>query len=367
MHITLCVDALEPRPGGIGRYTWELCKGLARREEVSLRFYARGQLIRDPSRLLVETNRFWRLQRRFIRAIGSTGARSALRSNIVHGPNYFLPGPAQFGVVTVHDLSVLRFPDLHPAKRVNDFERNLERSIHQSRQLITDCETIRDELIQISGVSREMVAAVPLGVGAGFHPVASTKCAAVLKRHGLPLAGYGLTISSLEPRKRIDRLLRAWRELPRPTRDRFPLVVAGAAGWNNDSLREEIDRAAAEGWVLPLGFVSESDLPAVYSGATLFVYPSIYEGFGLPPLEAMACGTPTIVAAGSCLVEVTKGAAMIAEPDDLEGFSESLQRGLEDNQWRNEAISAGIQVAAGYTWDECVDQTVAVYQRVSLN
>jgi glycosyltransferase involved in cell wall biosynthesis len=155
--------------------------------------------------------------------------------------------------------------------------------------------------------------------------------------------------------------------LPRRTRDRFPLVIAGAAGWNNSALHEEIERAAAEGWVIPLGFVPEGDLPAIYSGASLFAYPSIYEGFGLPPLEAMACGVPVVVAAGSCLVEVTKGAAMITEPDDNASFAQALQRGLEDNHWRDEAISAGIQVAGGYTWDECVDQTVAVYQRVSLN
>jgi len=367
LDVTLCVDALEPRPGGIGRYTWELCNGLARREDISLRYYARGQIIRDPSKLLAETSRLWGLERRLVRAIGSPGARSALHSTIVHGPNYFLPGPARYGVVTVHDLSVLHFPELHPAKRVADFERNLERSIRQSCQLITDCETIRRELVDFSGVPADRVSAVPLGISTEFRPVALADKAPVLRQYGLPHSGYGLTLSTLEPRKRIDRLLSAWRELPGETRDRYPLVIAGAAGWKNTSLHSQIERAAVEGWVIPLGFVAETDLPAIYSGATLFAYPSIYEGFGLPPLEAMACGVPTIVAEGSCLVEIAKGAAMVAEPDDIAGFTEDLLRALEDDQWRNEAISAGIQVAKGYTWDKCVDQTVAIYQRVSLN
>jgi alpha-1,3-rhamnosyl/mannosyltransferase len=302
-----------------------------------------------------------------VRAYRARGARKALRSTLVHGPNYFLPLLAETGIVTVHDLSVFRYPDLHPAKRVQDFERNLRRSIEQAQQLVTDCETIRSEVIDFAGLAPERVTAVPLGISEEFRPVTLEERAPVLRRHGLPLSGYGLTLSTLEPRKRIDRLLSAWRELPRQARDRYPLVIAGAAGWNNAALHTEIERAAAEGWVLPLGFVAEADLPAIYSGAALFAYPSIYEGFGLPPLEAMASGVPTIVAAGSCLVEVTKGAAMVAHPDDIADFTRILLQALEDNQWRNEAILAGIQVASGYTWEGCVDQTVAVYQRVSLN
>lgn len=116
---------------------------------------------------------------------------------------------------------------------------------------------------------------------------------------------------------------------------------------------------------MTLGFVPEEHLPALYSGAALFVYPSVYEGFGLPPLEAMATGVPVVVASGSCLREVTRGAAMLAEPDDVTGFTRAIQEALEDETWREEAISAGIQVAAGYTWANCIDKTVDVYQRVT--
>jgi len=365
MRVTLCVDALEPQLSGIGRYTWELCSRLPGRSELAVQFFGRNQVIKDPSSLVRGEHPARR--RSITGRFRGLRERATLRSSVVHGPNYFLPAHTAAGVVTIHDLSVLHYPDYHPASRVAEFEKRLRTSIDRADQLITDCETIRSEVIEFTGCKFDRVTSVPLGVSSNFSPIDKEARAGVLSRLGLPETGYGLTISSLEPRKRIDRLLKAWRILPRRTRDRFPLVIAGASGWNNSALHEEIERAAAEGWVLPLGFVSESDLPAIYAGATLFAYPSIYEGFGLPPLEAMACGVPVVVAAGSCLVEVTKGAAMVAEPDDVAGFAENLLRSLEDNHWRTDAISAGIQVARGYTWDKCVDQTVAIYQRVSLN
>jgi alpha-1,3-rhamnosyl/mannosyltransferase len=302
--------------------------------------------------------------RGFADAYQSWRTARALRSTLVHGPNYFLPAGTQIGVITIHDLSVFRYPEFHPAERVSDFERNLKRSVDNSDQLITDCETIRQEVIEFAGLAPERVTAVPLGISEVFRPMPLEECAPVLRQYGLPLTGYGLSLSTLEPRKRIDRLLRAWRELPRSIRDRYPLVIAGASGWNNQELHEQIGAAAGEGGVLPLGFVAEADLPAIYSGAVLFAYPSVYEGFGLPPLEAMASGVPVIVAADSCLPEVTRGAAMVADPDDIAEFARTLLRAIEDDTWRSEAVSGGINVAAGYTWARCIDETVAVYQQV---
>jgi alpha-1,3-rhamnosyl/mannosyltransferase len=362
MRVTLCVNALEPLLGGIGRYTWELCKGLNRRSDISPLFFRHNQLIENPATLLHAAPRPARNS--LVRVYQRQRTQRAVRSTLFHGPNYFLPLLADSGVITIHDLSVFRFPDLHPVERVGDFERNLQRSIDKSHQLITDSEAIRREIIEFTGLDPDQVTAVPLGISEAFRPITLENRAPVLRRYGLPLTGYGLSLSTLEPRKRIDRLLRAWRELPRPTRERYPLVVAGASGWKNEELHQQIKVAAGEGWVLPLGFVAEADLPAIYCGATLFVYPSVYEGFGLPPLEAMASGVPTIVAAGSCLPEVTRGAAIVVDPDDIDEFARTLLRAIEEKKWRTEAVSAGIKVAAGYTWKRCVDETVAVYQQV---
>jgi len=349
---------------GIGRYTLELARRLPKHPNIRRLSLVRGsERVRSVDGLLrsaAPTGKIWR-------SIKRRSARLAvpLRPDIVHGPNYSLPRMAGCGVVTFHDLSVFRFPHLHPAARVAEFEKNIRQSIDRADHLITDCDTIRQEVIEFTGVPADRVTAVPLGISEVFRPISLHDREAVLRRHGLPMTGYGLTISTLEPRKRIDRLLVAWRQMPRQIRDRYPLVIAGASGWNNDELHMEIQRAADEGWALTLGFVPEVDLPAIYAGATVFAYPSVYEGFGLPPLEAMASGVPAVVSAGSCLPEVTKGAAMVANPDDIPGFADLLLRSLEDEIWRNEAISAGIQVAAGYKWTRCVDETIAVYQRVT--
>lgn len=286
------------------------------------------------------------------------------RVQLMHGPNYFLPAWAERGVVTVHDLSVFRYPETHPPERIASFDKRFGASLERAEHLITDCETVRAEVIDFTGFPASRVTAVPLGLSPAFRPMHASGSKTTLSRLGVPADGYGLTVSSLEPRKRIGHLLRAWRLLPERLRTRYPLVIAGAAGWRNEGLLEEIRAAAGEGWVIPLSFVPEEQLPVLYAGARLFVYPSRYEGFGLPPLEAMASGVPTLVSQGTCLEEVTGGAAMLVDPEDEQDFARRLEQSLEDDEWRNPAVSAGIQVAKAYSWERCLNETIGVYQRV---
>ena len=357
----MSVDAIAPELTGIGRYSLELARRLPSHSAVrSLTFFRGREPVAHLNQLLEGASP--KRRPRIVRKLDALVARR--RVDLVHGPNYFLPDWTERGVVTIHDLSVFRFPELHPKERVDAFERDFRRSVDKAAQLITDSETIRREVIEFTGTDPARVTSIPLGVSSEFRPIPPGERRAVLARLGLPETGYGLTVSSLEPRKRIDRLLDAWKNLPRALRGRFPLVIAGAQGWHNDRLYDSIQSAVREGWAVLLGFVAERDLPALYSGAKLFVFPSVYEGFGLPPLEAMASGVPTVVAAESCIEEVTKGAAMVAEPDDVAEFSTTIERALEDEDWRNQAISSGVQVSGDYTWKRCVDETVGVYQRV---
>jgi len=281
----------------------------------------------------------------------------------VHSPNYFIPEWVDCGIATIHDLSVFRYPETHPAERITAFERQFSKTLEKASHLIVDCETIRRELIEYTGFTPDRVSAIALGVDEAFQPVAKEDRTAILNKYGLPMDGYGLTLAALEPRKRIDRLISAWSLLPKALLSRFPLVVAGATGWKNEQLRRQIERAAAEGWLIPLGFVPEQDLPGIYSGAKIFVFPSLYEGFGLPPLEAMATGVPTIVAAQSCLPEVTRGAAMEIDPEDVPAFALAIQNALEDDGWQRNAIARGLEVAGSYTWRRCVNETVELYER----
>ena len=370
MRVALSVDALSPQLTGIGRYCWELAERLPEVPAIhSVEFFIGSERIRDPRRLLVQRPRSPKWSRRLLAPLRKVQRRRMLPAlaDVLHGPNYWLPDWAESGVVTVHDLSVLKFPEMHPAKRIALFERDFQRTLDRASQVITDCETIRREVIELAGFPESRIIAVPLGIGAEFRPLSEGERMPVVRKHGLPITGYGLTVSSLEPRKRIDLLLTAWSELPSRLRKNYPLVIAGAAGWSNETLRSRIVQAQSEGWAIPLGFVSDVDLPAIYAGAALFVYPSIYEGFGLPPLEAMASGVPTIVAAASCLPEVTKGAARLVQPEDIDSFATGIAEALENAQWRSQAVSHGIQVAGGYSWRACVDQTVQVYEKSIAN
>jgi alpha-1,3-rhamnosyl/mannosyltransferase len=168
----------------------------------------------------------------------------------------------------------------------------------------------------------------------------------------------------LEPRKKISELLLAWRRLPRPIRETFPLVLCGGSGWRNELLRGQVERGVAEGWLRYLGFVEEALLPQLYAGAGLFIYPSIYEGFGFPPVEAMASGTPVMVSHHSCLPEVCGSAVRYVDPDDADAFVASLAESLIDREWQTEAVQLGLAQAQRYSWDRCIEDTVEIYQKV---
>lgn len=368
MRIALSVDSISPQPTGIGRYCGELLRLLPGHPDIEeVLPFRRRDAIRDvsvlrnppppPRRTFPQ-----RLARKVELEIQRAQFRRERRGCLVHGPNFFLPAWGEGGVVTIHDLSVLRFPETHPAERIRQYEAHFAKTLKRAAHIITDSETIRRELIDFTGIDPTLVTAVHIGVGAEFHPRDDADLAGARRRLNLPAQGYGLCVSTIEPRKRIHLLLDAWEQLPGALRKRYPLVLAGASGWLNAPLRERFRAGVEQGWLIEAGYVAEEDLPLLYAGARVFAYPSLYEGFGLPPVEAMASGVPTIVPDASCFPEVTGGAAQLIDPEDTAGFAEVIAQALEDEQHRAKAIDAGLAVAAKYTWEECVAQTVAVYR-----
>lgn len=357
-RVTLWVDAIEPNPGGIGRYTWELAKGLSKRPELAPLFFARGQIIQDPAQLMRGE-----LRARRPNKLRRWWDRRALVGSLVHGPNYFLPAFADSGIITVHDLSVFHYPDTHPAARVAAFEREFLSSLSRAIHVICDTETVRAEVIDVFSVRPDMITAIPLGVEPAFKPMTTDQIAGPLQAMGLTAGHYGLCVSTLEPRKKIAELLAAWRLLPGLIRDTYPLVLCGGEGWRNAALYDEVERASSEGWLRHLGFVDEDCLATLYAGAALFIYPSIYEGFGLPPVEAMASGTPVMVSNRSCLFEVCGDAARFIDPYDVDSFSAAIAESLEDKAWQAETVRRGLARVRDYTWGRCVDATITIYNQ----
>jgi alpha-1,3-rhamnosyl/mannosyltransferase len=186
-----------------------------------------------------------------------------------------------------------------------------------------------------------------------------------LTRYELHADGYSLYAGTIEPRKNIDTLLDAYSSLSPSLRNRIPLVLCGYRGWGGEKLHVRIESAVREGWVKFLGYVPDYDLPKLFSGARLFVFPSLYEGFGLPVLEAMSSGTPVISSNAASLPEVAGDAATLFNPLDAEALRELLTQGLEDKDWRQAARHKGLLRAKEFSWEKCAEKTLSVYKELT--
>lgn len=359
--LALSVDALEPNLTGIGRYCLELAERLPAKLGPDRVHYFRGSEWIDDFRELLEESWVPKRGHRWQRRFTAWRRRQKLRNAVIHGPNFFLPDWAERGVATIHDLSVFLYPETHPAERIRDFEAKFEQTLSNARLLVTDTETVRQELISMFGVPPSKIISVALG--AQMRPTSAKM--SDLSALGLQAQHYFLCVSTFEPRKRIDRLVRAYTGLPTTLRSRFPLVLAGANGWQNESLAALIEQASADGSVRRLGFVSDAVLQSLYAGATAFIYPSRYEGFGLPVVEAMAHGTPCIIADTPCLVEVAQNAARIVDPEDEAAFRLTIEQATDDPTWRQQATQRGQMVAQSYSWDTCATEMARLYRKVA--
>jgi len=208
----------------------------------------------------------------------------------------------------------------------------------------------------------ERVRAVHLGAGEEFRPRSSTETQAVLRRFALVHGAYLLVVGTIEPRKNLVHVLESYAQLPAALRERFPLVVAGAKGWHASGIVSRL-RNQSDPQVRFLGHVESVALPHLYAGAALFAYPSIYEGFGLPPLEAMASGVPVIVSDRASLPEIVGTAGQLMNPKDPADTAARLQALLEDPARRAEMSRLGLERASHFTWAACADMTRSVYRQ----
>lgn len=382
MDVIIGVDAVRPPLTGIGRYSLQLALGLASHPAVSrVRYFALGGWVGDVRRLAgVERTpagghgrfRGWVSQRplpvRIHSALVPRYLGWRLRNEgraLFHAPGFFLPPFPGPGVATVHDLTHLGFPQCHPPAWVDLLVRKLPDSVRRARHVITPTEAVRTELVRRFGVPADRITAVPHGVDAEFRPRDAGEIRRALLPYRLEPGRYSLFVGTIEPRKNIDRLLHAYEMLPGTLRGRFPLVLAGARGWLSRRTHERIERAAADGWLRYLAFVPQADLPMLYAGARLFAYPSLYEGFGLPVLEAMASGTPVVASRIAAIEEVTGGVARLVEPEDADALFVALRETLEDGHWPREAHCMGVDRSRRYSWRACVEHTIAVYEQAA--
>ncbi|HOG46146.1 MAG TPA: glycosyltransferase family 1 protein [Anaerolineae bacterium] len=262
-------------------------------------------------------------------------------------------------VVTVHDLSFLLYPEtFQPAQRL--YQRTLaRRTAQRAERVIAVSESTRRDLVRHFGVPAERITVVPNGVDAAFRPLPAAEVAAFRRERGLP-ERFLLCVATLEPRKNLPRLLEAVARVPEAPL----LVLCGGKGWYYDTIFATIERLGLQRRVHLPGFIPAAELPLWYNAATWFVYPSLYEGFGLPALQALACGTPAIVSHASSLPEVVGDAAILVDPLDVEAMAAALAQALPDGALAGSLREAGLARAAQFPWSRTAEETVAVYRAV---
>jgi alpha-1,3-rhamnosyl/mannosyltransferase len=374
MRVAFDAIALLSPLTGIGQYAHELATRLAADPRHQARFFY-AAFWRDEVRdgpLPVSRSLFPWLRRmvpnsyaisRHLQGRNFAQEVRGGKFDLYHAPNFMsfpFPGPT---ITTVHDLSWIRFPQSHPAERVRAMHRFFEPGLRRSSLILTDSEFVKQEVMDVFGIAPDRILPIPLGVAPLFHPRTSEETAAVLRAQGLAHGQYLLTVGTLEPRKNLVAALRAYAQLPERTQRAFPLVLAGMKGWHSDEFDREIAPLLSSGRVRMTGYLAREDLAALIAGATALVYPSIYEGFGLPPLEAMASGVPTIVSNVSSLPEVVGDTGLLVEPHDHTGLRDAMLRLLDAPDLRAELAARAQARAAGFTWDKCAADTFAAYER----
>jgi len=285
------------------------------------------------------------------------------RFDLYHEPN-FVPFRTRLPlVVTVFDLSVLLFPQWHPAERVKAHEYTYKRGLALADHVIVGTEAVRSEAQRYLGLSPDRVTAMLCGVGPQFCPQTADAIAAIRAKHNLP-SRYTLYVGTIEPRKNIAMLLRAFCSLPAELRAECPLVLAGGWGWKTDAERELFESEGKHRGVIHLGYVPDEDLPALYSAADALLYPSFYEGFGMPPVEAMACGTAAVTSTADAVREVVGRHALTLDPNDLSGWHHVLSRIAREPDFLADYRRRGLAHAATFTWEACARRVHGVYCKV---
>jgi alpha-1,3-rhamnosyl/mannosyltransferase len=373
---------------GIGHYTAELLR--------CLEDQASGKIVSFPSGLAWKLGQLWgkarpaltageksetphgfapwfALRKKVVQGIRTIGQaylgrqlRRALRRqdfDLYHEPNT-IPLPCDAPTVTtVHDLSAFLHPEWHPLGRAAFFEKKFLPSLGRSQHFIAVSEFTRREMIEILHVPAESVTRVYNGIRPDLRPLPASVVAETLKRLQLP-PRYLLHVGTIEPRKNLLRLLQAYCSLPDKVRSRCPLLLVGNWGWSSAEVADYWHAEARQRGVLHLGYVSDTDLAAIYNGARALVYPSLYEGFGLPPLEMLACGGAVLASTADAVAEIVGGQGHLIDPHDIGNWRSAMARIIHDDDWHAQLRCNAVERAHPFTWDRCAQETLQVYRRM---
>lgn len=371
MRIAIDATSIPPNPAGAGVYAIELVRALAERDRRDgYALFARTDALDEP----IAGHRNWHVEkvtasrpRRLAwEQIRLPGRLSALAIDVLHSTHHTLPlRPVRSRrVVTVHDVTFLRIPERYPPARRLYFGAITRLSAKVADAIIVPSESVRADVVRTLGTDPGKMHVVYEAAGPPYRPIDAEIAAKVAEKYLLE-PGYVLSVGSLEPGKNRARLFRALKAL-RDEGVHAHLAIVGQPAWKYEDEAALVDELGMGDRIHYLGYVPTSDLPALYNAASVFAFPSLYEGFGLPVIEAMACGVPVVTSEISATAEVSGDAALLIDPQDVEAIRGVLRALLTDPLQRDSYGRRGLARAAEFSWRRAADETHTVYQRALL-
>ena len=392
LNVVLGGAPLLGRLTGIGRYTYELARALVASQIVDdlklwgdLSFLDTGMLKRDDptgddptgltdkkirerssslavsARAFASRSYYASMVYQYVSgAMAERRLRPLADSHLYHSPNFIMPHFAGARVITIHDLSTIRFPQFHRKQMVVLCEGGIHSAVEGKAHVITDSFHVRDELVNDFGVESSRVSTVHLAPDPRCRPRHESECRHALDALGLSHKAFFLSVGTIEPRKNLLRVFEAFRAGRRASHFDWPLIVVGASGWNSSREHEMLDELIKDGLALYLDYVTDDTLLTLYASAGALVFPSLYEGFGLPALEAAACGCPVITSERSAMAEFAPEQTLFVNPEDVSAISGAL-KAIPFNTEFGSGFDAGTHAAAR-TWVDVARETSEVYQ-----
>jgi glycosyltransferase involved in cell wall biosynthesis len=395
MNLLLNTESLRPPLTGIGNYTLNLLREFSAGSSIdqigcfngASWISAEQQLIAvaiecdsEDQKVISEKSTLLSSVRNMVRSVpGAYKLHSHLvnrrfaqtpvnsMNTIYHEPNFILKDFSGPAITTVHDLSFMHYPQYHPKERVNWLTSQLPKTLKRADYVLADSNVVRHELIERFNVAEDRVKTIYLGADERFMPRTDDQISDVLSRMGLVYKSYVLYVGTIEPRKGVDVLLDAWCALPKELRKAYPLVIAGSSGWGNKGLLDRIRSLHEQGSICYLKYVPDNILPALYAGASVFCYPSVYEGFGLPVLEAMSCGTPVICRSGTSMAEFAQAGCILCDTGEISELTEKLLLTLGSEGQQQLYAKLSLDISAQFSWARCAKETADIYRLVSTN
>lgn len=289
-----------------------------------------------------------------------------VKADIFHFVNFVVPPRVKGRIInTVYDMVYKTFPETMEKGNYKKLDRSLKDSCARADAIVTISENSREEIINYLGVPKDKIHIITPGVDLTvYRPMELCEWRSVTEKYGLP-DKFLLYLGTIEPRKNINTIIRAFHQFTGLDREGYKLVVAGKKGWMFDEVFNLVKRLGIEDKVIFPGYIPEEDKPYIYAGATAFVFPSLYEGFGMPPLEAMACGVPVITSNSSSLPEVVGDAGIQVDSMDIDSISIAMHELTSKPELRKILAAKSIQRAQGFSWEDSVEKLIKLYEMLA--